>query len=340
MLDDILKTQYSFARKAASHPEHRFDNLYFLLKRDDWQNEALAAVLSNVGARTGGVDGITRRNFEKQGFREQFLTDLKADIASGHYQPQPVRRQYIPKANGKVRPLGILTIRDRVVQMMLKMMLEPIYESDFLDCSVGFRPQRRTMDAIAVCYWLINPRNGYYWIVEGDIRSCFDKVNHNILLKLVSRRVADVKVLNLIGRFLKVDVMEGQIFRRSSEGTPQGGIIALPTMLQIGPIGAQVKRGRHDPENDVNLIFPDLNSFDERTDEFTFRRPVCFIEAIFHRGCKVPQASDDQAQFHLAGHFVRDLLRLGFEISETLSQTVDAWLEFLFLDKAFCIAVN
>jgi group II intron reverse transcriptase/maturase len=232
MWDDVLKTQRSFARKAASHKEHRFENLYHLLKRDDWMNVALDAVLTNVGARTGGVDGITRKHFKQEGFREQFLADLEAELATGRYQPQPVKRQYIPKGNGKVRPLGIPTIRDRVVQMLLKMLLEPIYESDFLDCSIGFRPGRRTMDAIAVCYQLINPRNGYYWVIEGDIRSCFDKVNHQILLKLISRRVADAKVVNLIGRFLKASVMEGQVFRRTSEGTPQGGILS-PLLANI-----------------------------------------------------------------------------------------------------------
>ncbi|MBI5290709.1 MAG: group II intron reverse transcriptase/maturase [Chloroflexi bacterium] len=232
MLDDILKTQHSFAKKATSHPEHRFENVYHLLKREDWLNDALDAVLDNVGARTGGVDGVTRQDFKREGYRERFIADLKSRLATGHYQPQPVRREYIPKANGKLRPLGIPTLCDRVVQMALKMLLEPIYESDFLDCSAGFRPQRRTMDAIAVCYRLINPRNGYYWVIEGDIRSYFDKVNHEILLKLVSRRVADVKVLNLIGRFLNAGVMEDQVFRRTSEGTPQGGIMS-PLLANI-----------------------------------------------------------------------------------------------------------
>jgi RNA-directed DNA polymerase len=233
MLDDILKTQQSFAKKAIIHPEHRFDNVYHLLKRDDWLNAALDAVLANLGARTAGVDGITRAHFKKEGFREQFLADLKAELATGQYQPQPAKRRYIPKANSnKLRPLGILTMRDRVVQMELKMLLEPIYESDFLDCSIGFRPQRRTMDAIALCYSLIHPRNKYFWIIEGDIRSYFDSVNHDILLKLVARRVADVKILNLIGRFLKAGVMEGQLFRRSTEGTPQGGIIS-PLLANI-----------------------------------------------------------------------------------------------------------
>jgi RNA-directed DNA polymerase len=226
MLDDILKTQHSFARKATSHPEHRFENIYHYLKRDDWLNAALDAVLDNVGARTGGVDGITRQHFKQEGYRERFLCELQTALASGCYEPEPVRRQYIPKANGKRRPLGILTLRDRGVQMALKMLLEPIHESDFLDCSMGFRPGRRTMDAIAVCYRLINPRNSYFWIIEGDIRAYFDKVNHDVLLKLVAQRVADVKVLNLIGRFLKAGVMEDQVFRRSTEGTPQGGILS------------------------------------------------------------------------------------------------------------------
>jgi len=226
MLDDILKTQHSFARKAVAEPEHRFKNLYHLLKRDDWLDVAMNEVLSNVGARTGGVDGVTLKNFKQEGFREQFLNDLKRELSTGEYQPRPVKRKYITKSNGKLRPLGIPTIRDRVVQMALKMLLEPIYESDFLDCSFGFRPGRRTMDAVVTFYRLINPRNSYYWVIEGDIRSYFDKVNHDILLKLVAKRVADIKVLNLIGRFLKAGVMENQVFRHSPEGTPQGGILS------------------------------------------------------------------------------------------------------------------
>jgi len=226
MLDDILKTQHSFARKAIAEPEHRFVNIYHLLKRDDWLEVALDEVLSNVGSRTGGVDGITLKQFDKEGFREEFLSTLKKDLASGKYQPNPVIRKYITKSNGMLRPLGIPTIRDRVVQMAIKMLLEPIYESDFLECSYGFRPGRRTMDAVATFYRLINPRNKYYWVIEGDIRSYFDKVNHEILLKLITRRVADVNVINLIGRFLKAGVMENQVFRRSAEGTPQGGILS------------------------------------------------------------------------------------------------------------------
>lgn len=107
MLDDIAKIQHSFARKAAENAEHRFNNLYYLLRRRDWQEAALEAVLDNVGARTGGVDGVTKRDFEQKGFREQFLAHLKADLDSGNYQPQAVKRQYIEKSNGKLRPLGI-----------------------------------------------------------------------------------------------------------------------------------------------------------------------------------------------------------------------------------------
>lgn len=231
-MDNIIKIQQGFARKAIVNPEHRFDNLYNLLKQDVWLNAALEAVLANVGARTGGVDGITRQHFNQEGYRARFLSDLKTDLATSNYQPQPVKRRYIPKGNGKVRPLGIPTMKDRVVQMLLKMMLEPIFESDFLNCSIGFRPKRRTMDAIAVCYQVINPRNTYFWVIEGDIRSCFDRVNHRILLRLINRRIKDPKVMNLIGRLLKAGVMEEQIFRRSSQGTPQGGIVS-PLLANI-----------------------------------------------------------------------------------------------------------
>lgn len=226
MSDDILKIQHSFARKATTTPNHRFDDLYYLVTKEDWINAALDAVLRNTGARTGGIDGVTKEHFLRKGYRTTFIADLKADLATKQYQPHPVRRQYIPKANGAVRPLGIPTVRDRVVQMLLKMVLDPIFESDFLDCSYGFRPERRTMDAIRKVYTMVNPRNRYYWVIEGDIRSYFDRVNHMILLKLLTKRIADKHMVNLIGRFLKAGVMEAQVFKRTPEGTPQGGILS------------------------------------------------------------------------------------------------------------------
>lgn len=231
-MDDLRKTQESFARKALAQPTHRFGDLYHLVCRSDWLAAALRAVLSNTGSRTAGTDGISRKQLADAEARVQFVQGLRAELKAGTYHPQPVRRQWIPKANGKLRPLGIPTIKDRVIQMVLKMLLEPIWESDFLDCSNGFRPGRRTMDCIWQCKSRITIRNKYLWVIEGDIKGCFDHVQHAILLKLIRRRVRDQRVLDLIDEMLKAGVMEGAVFHPTAEGTPQGGILS-PLLANI-----------------------------------------------------------------------------------------------------------
>src|SRR6266508_175786 len=168
-MDDIRKTQESFARKAQTQPEHKFGDLYHLISCEDWLRNALAKVLSNPGSRTAGIDKISRSDLKEEEQKTAFIQALQTELKEGTYRPQPVKRRWIPKANGKQRPLGIPTLKDRAVQMMLKLLLEPIWESDFLDCSNGFRPGRRTMDSIRVCQSRITTQNKYLCVVEGDI---------------------------------------------------------------------------------------------------------------------------------------------------------------------------
>jgi RNA-directed DNA polymerase len=231
-MNDLRKTQESFARKAQTQPSHRFGDLYHLVCRADWLKEALRAVLSNAGSRTAGIDGISRKQLADEAAQTKFIEALQTELKAGLYRPQPVRRRWIPKANGKQRPLGIPTLKDRVVQMTLKMLLEPIWESDFLDCSNGFRPGRRTMDCIRVCQSRITTQNKYLWVIEGDITGCFDHVQHTILLKLVKRRVRDQRVISLIAAMLKAGLMEDGLFHHTPEGTPQGGILS-PLLANI-----------------------------------------------------------------------------------------------------------
>lgn len=226
-MNDILKTQRSFARKALAQETHRFENLYHLICREDWITQALQHVLANQGARTAGVDGITKVNLKTEEAQAVFVDELQADLKSGKYHPQPVKRIWIPKP-GKTekRGLGIPTLRDRVVQELLRMLMEPIWESDFLDCSHGFRPGRRTMDCIAQFYMRVTRQNKYFWAIEGDIRKCFDRFNHRVLLKLVRKRIADQRILNLVKAFLKAGLMDHGLFEKTPTGAPQGGILS------------------------------------------------------------------------------------------------------------------
>jgi RNA-directed DNA polymerase len=231
-MSDIIKTQRSLARKATHHRTHQFEDLYRLMCREEWIRTALDHVLSNQGARTAGIDGATKKALVSETARVAFVLELQAELREKRFRPVPVRRVYIPKSNDKLRPLGIPTLKDRVVPMLLKMVLEPIWESDFLNCSNGFRPGRRTMDCLARLDSYINNRNKYYWVIEGDIKGAFDNIHHDILLKLLAQRIADQRLLNLVDRFLKAGVMEGSLFKSTEVGTPQGGICS-PLLANI-----------------------------------------------------------------------------------------------------------
>lgn len=232
-MSDVLKAQQSFARKASAHPDHRFGDLYHQLSRHEWIESALAHVLANAGAKTAGVDGINQSHLKTDEQQAEFIAALHADLKSGAYQPKPVKRVWIPKP-GKTekRGLGIPTMRDRVVQELLRMLMEPIWESDFLDCSHGFRPGRRTMDCVSVFYSQVQTQNKYFWAIEGDIRKCFDRIHHRILLGLIRQRIADRRVVDLIGAFLRAGIMDGALFQDTPEGTPQGGILS-PLLANI-----------------------------------------------------------------------------------------------------------
>lgn len=231
-MSDIIKTQSSLAIKAEHQPQHQFNHLYRLICRTDWIRNALDAILSNQGAKTAGIDGITKQSLTSETAKANLVREIEEELRNKQFRPLPVRRVYIPKSNGKQRPLGIPTIKDRVVQMLVKMVLEAIYESDFLNCSNGFRPGRRTQDCIARLDSYINRRNKYYWVIEGDIKAAFSRVHHQILLKILAHRIADRRFLGLIDRFLKAGIMEGRLFKRTEIGTPQGGICS-PILANI-----------------------------------------------------------------------------------------------------------
>jgi group II intron reverse transcriptase/maturase len=225
-MDEITRIQRCFARKAKAQPTYRFRDLYSLVWKPSFLELALNRVLANKGSRSAGIDGITVKEFQDPAYRAQFIQTLSRELKRKTFRPSPGPRVYIHKSNGKQRPLGILTIKDRVVQMLLKMLLEPIFETDFLECSYGFRPGRRTMDCLVPIWRHVTRSSKHYWVVEGDIRACFDNVNHRILVGLLRKRVADKDVLRLIEGFLKAGVIAGQLFQRTKVGTQQGGILS------------------------------------------------------------------------------------------------------------------
>jgi group II intron reverse transcriptase/maturase len=202
----------------------KFYDLYPLISRRDWLLLAHDHVAQNAGSITAGCDGITMKDFDQD--LEGNLEARRKDLHAGTFAPYPVRRVYIPKANGKSRPLGIQSIRDRIVQEALRMVLEPIYEADFCPYSFGFRPNRCTMDAIKCITWSVQENKKYFWIIEGDLASYFDTINHWKLIKLLQRRVKDEKLISLLWKFLRAGVMEKKLFRDIQTGVPQGGIIS------------------------------------------------------------------------------------------------------------------
>ena len=220
----MAEKQRFLAKTASEHPDHRFTNLYDLLHWDCWMHISAERVLARPGSQTDGVDGTTRDAFKKD--YERQMTALIDQLKRRTYEPQPVRRVYIPKHDGKKRPLGIPALRDRIVQEALRAILDPIYESDFQQHSYGFRKGRRTMDAIAVLMPMFNTSLKHYYVIEGDLQSYFDTVHHRTLMKLLRRRLKDRELLDLLWKFLKSGVMEGGLFGRTESGVPQGGVIS------------------------------------------------------------------------------------------------------------------
>ncbi|MGP8057892.1 MAG: group II intron reverse transcriptase/maturase [Nitrososphaerales archaeon] len=228
----ILRIQSGLAITATRRPNKRFHNLHPLLWRREWLNSALEAVLDNTGAKTSGVDGMCGADLHEPSARARFVEELQKELRQRTYRPSPVLRKYIPKANGGERPIGIPTIRDRAVQMVLKMVLEPIFEADFLPNSNGFRPERSTLECVLPMYRYGDSNCQYEWVIEGDIEGCFDNIDHAILIQAIEKRIADTRVLWLIRQFLKAPVIEKGILVQVQKGTPQGGVLS-PLLANI-----------------------------------------------------------------------------------------------------------
>jgi group II intron reverse transcriptase/maturase len=203
---------------AIENSSKRFAKLWENLISVEWLAQAWEQIRHNKGSRTSGIDKMADDAIDLE-----FIHKLSGKLIQGRYRPKPVRRVLIPKSNGKTRPLGIPTLEDRIVQQALRMLLEPIFEADFLKCSHGFR---QGMSCLTALRKVARHYPNTSWVIEGDIKGCFDNIPHGKLLKQISRRVADEKILMVCKMFLQAGYMENWSYHRTYSGTPQGGIIS------------------------------------------------------------------------------------------------------------------
>lgn len=221
---ELWKTLYLCAKEC---PTRRFHALYDKIYRPDILWEAWLRVKRKKGS--GGVDGQTIEQIVLGYGEEKFMNELYLELKEKRYHPSPVLRTYIPKDDGKKRPLGIPTIKDRVAQMATKMVIEPIFEADFHACSFGFRPKRNAHQAMAK---IRKASKKCFWVVDVDIQGYFDNINQQKLMKLLEQRISDRRVLKLVRKWLESGIMEESKIRNPITGTPQGGVIS-PLLANI-----------------------------------------------------------------------------------------------------------
>src|SRR3954466_7651734 len=220
--DKVRELQRTLYRAAKADPKRRFHALYDKVYRRDVLERAWELVRANRGA--AGIDKQTIADVEQYGI-SRLLDALATDLREERWRPLPARRVFIPKpGREELRPLSIPAVRDRVVQAAAKIVIEPIFEADMLECSFGFRPKRSTHDALQV---LIDESwRGARWVAESDVSNCFEAIPHSGLMTAIEERIADRHVLKLLRSMLRAGVLEDGAVRRSAAGTPQGGVIS------------------------------------------------------------------------------------------------------------------
>lgn len=219
--DKVRKLQRKLYQSAKRNKVRKFHALYDKLYREDILYLGWKRVKENKGS--AGIDNQTIEDIEDYGV-DKLILEIQTELKEGKYNPPPVRRVHIPKANGKTRPLGIPTVKDRIIQTAMKIVVEPIFEADFKDCSYGFRPKRSQHQALEVIRKACNNKGNY--VIDGDIKGYFDNINHEKLMMLVEKRISDRRICKLIRKWLKAGVLEKGKLEISHLGSPQGGVIS------------------------------------------------------------------------------------------------------------------
>lgn len=350
----LLIEQRKLYERSRTNPDYVFRKLWGLVTDPRNLRVALANVARNKGRRTAGVDGVTVRMLLAKG-PDVFVQDLRRALRCSEYVPSPVRRVMIPKVGkpGQHRPLGIPTVRDRVVQAAMKNIMEPIFEADFSPVSFGFRPGKSAHAALEYLRLLLNPhaagpererRLQYQWAIEGDIKGCFDNIGHHALMVRVRRRIGDSKVSQLVLAFLKAGILSEKQFTRTDTGTPQGGILSpLLANIALGAIEERYERytwPRREPTLLTDPAAIKTRALKARgTDR---RRGMCVFMPVRYADdfiilVSVPPGPEQEATARTVAltekAAVADALRseLGLELSEakTLVTPVTAPLRFL-----------
>jgi RNA-directed DNA polymerase len=330
----ILDMQRKLYRWSAANPEKRFADLFNIVCDRGTLLRAWERLARNRGSNTPGTDRVTRKKVEERpDGAVGFLEDIRQDLRRGTYQPEPVRQRLIPKPGKprQFRPLGIPTLKDRLVQMALKLVLEPIFEADFYPTSYGFRPGRSTHDALSRVRHKLNPTSAgpsrTRYVIEGDIKGCFDAIDHHVLMDRVRRRIGDRKILRLVLAFLKADIMIEGSLRHPVTGTPQGGIISpLLANVYLTAIDERYRRWVPNPRDKTRE-----RAQQRLQSDYKRGRPGFYVVRYADDFVALVQGTQhDAEQERLSlGQFLKEELRMELSMEKTRITDVREGFDFL-----------
>ena len=329
----VLDMQRKLYRWSHAEADKVFGDLFNLIIDRRTLDHAWTRLARNKGSHTPGTDGMTRRKVEERpGGAALYLEEIREEVRQGAYRPEPVRQRLIPKAGrpGQFRPLGIPTLKDRLVQMALKLVLEPIFEADFYPTSFGFRRGRSTHDALAAVQKVLHSTNHgpspVRFVIEGDIKGCFDAIDHHLLMERIRLRVKDRKVLSLIYAFLKAGVMVEGSLRHPVAGTPQGGVLS-PLLANVFLTAIDQRYGRWTVRPRERLqCAADRRHTDRRAGRPTFRIVRYADDFVILVAGTVDEA---YAERDALAAFLKQELRLELSTEKTLVTPVEAGFDFL-----------